>query len=137
MFYKVDSHLTSLASSKFFERYGGPSPLARRTQMPPLRYGRADSPSMKSTTTRSSVDTGCEPKYENDVSTNNEMLNICNSNIQYNNKVVNKYSPEYYYKYKKNKNIYNDDNNPSDRIIILGKRRNLTLGYEERKYSPN
>ena len=45
MFYKVDSHLTSLASSKFFERYGGPSPLARRTQMPPLRYGRADSPS--------------------------------------------------------------------------------------------
>ena len=46
------------------------------------------------------------------------MLNICNPNIQYNNKVINKYSPEYYYKYKKNKkNNCNDDNNPSDTVI--------------------
>ena len=72
----------------------------------------------KDTTTPSSVDTVYEPKYENDVSTNNEMLNICNPNIQYNNKVINKYSPEYYYKYKKNKNNnYKDDNNPSDTVI--------------------
>ena len=48
----------------------------------------------------------------------NETLNICNPNIQYNNKVINKYSPEYYYKYNKNKNkYYEDNNNPSETVI--------------------
>ena len=74
--------------------------------------------STTSTTTPSSVDTVYEPKYENDVLSNNETLNICNPNIQYNNKVINKYSPEYYYKYKKNKNNkYKVDNNQSDCVI--------------------